>query len=292
MKISHWVAVLTLLASVSLYAEVEVYRGYQTEGDEKCTGDFVIAGSVKELRKYDKQNDDWTLRSYIRVVPPDECKEYTGSNPVFVTPGSLPGKTEAPKVYIPVVFPILDGDLISTERVKELLEYWRSKTEDIPPIVNWVGKETGARSSPTTEPEWKISVFPPDSVRRGDLNIKYDPWRITLYVNNITIHATSNDIPPQDLAMNVQMEEYIHAAQVEALINLYGITKEEFRFFSEPDKYIMEIEAKTHIQDTMWPLLFGILPPTLMHAPPKPDGFDEKLPEFRELLKKVYKKNN
>lgn len=90
--------------------------------------------------------------------------------------------------------------------------------------------------------------------------------------------------------MNVQMKEYIHAAQVDAKINLYGITKEEFWFFSEPDKYIMEIEAKTHIQDTMWPLMFGILPPTLMNAPPKPDGIDEQLPEFREFLTKVYKK--
>ena len=67
------------------------------------------------------------------MVSPGECEEYTGTEDVeepsliFIPPGSLPGKTEAPKVYIPVLFPILYGDLISDERVKELFEYWRSE---------------------------------------------------------------------------------------------------------------------------------------------------------------------
>ncbi|MDE0093201.1 MAG: hypothetical protein OXO49_01705 [Gammaproteobacteria bacterium] len=91
--------------------------------------------------------------------------------------------------------------------------------------------------------------------------------------------------------MNVQMEEHIHAAQTEALLNVYGATKKEFTFYALPDQCIMEVEAKTHIQETKWPLMFGTLPPLIMDVPEKPEGFDEKLPRLRELTKKDIKKH-
>lgn len=305
MKILHWIAVLTILASISLYAEVEVYRGYQTEGDKKCTGDFVIAGSVKELRKYDNQNDDWTLRSYIRVLPPGECKENTGSNPVFVTPGSLPGETEdVALVFFPAFMPRLAGDF-DAEANQKLLAVWQEKTDNIPHIAGWVGETTLTTWSSTTPAEWNTEEFPPTVDMLGQLLADSDPLRINIYGDNISREAGAEEISFNDLVIAVQMEEHIHALQITTLkeklendleqlpddFELPGtLTFQEYlQLVGLADLFIMEVEAKTFIYKKGFPYVFGRQAPTKLS--PKvtiPDDYYEKRLKFHELAKKLY----
>ena len=289
-KPHHWIAVLTILASVSLYAEVEVYRGYQTEGDEKCTGEFVIAGSVKALKKYDNQNDDWTLRSYIRVLPPGECKEYTGSTPIFVTPGSLPGNTEAPVVFMPNPFPIpILSSAFDAEKNQELLDSWLPETEKRAPIANWVGDYSDATWATSVSVEWKVGTIA-DHENTAHIDFEPNPWEISVFPERIYRIAKANGLPPEHLVIYAQMEELIHAKQGKARAEVYGKSEDVFEGFDLADFHAMEVEAKLFIQELIWPLLYGMLPPVLLEPLENNPAFEDYW-EHREEYLKLFEKD-
>ena len=277
MKIPHWIAVLTLLASVSLYAEV--YVGYQTSDCSK-EKDFVIAGSVQELKKYDNQNDDWTLRSYKRVDPPEDCVEYTGSvKSPFVTPGSLPDNTEAAVVFIPAPFPveILSSDF-DAEKNQELLDSWQPETAKREPIATWVGPETDTMWTHITPYEWEITSEPSGGTY-GSLIFFEKPYKIKIYIETIYRDAKANNLPFEHVVMQVQMEEHIHAIQLDAEEN----DADKLRKLTRADEFAMDFEAKTLIQEVIWPYIYGMQPPYLMRPVEKPADYDANREEYNEL---------
>ena len=291
MKILHWIAVLTLLASVSLYAEV--YVGYQTSNCSK-EKEFVIAGSVEELEKYDNQNDDWVLRSYRRVSPPEDCVEYTGSEDVkknFVTPRSLPANTEAPVVFIPHPFPVpIIWNDFDAEKNQELLDSWLPETAHREPIANWVGTESDATWSTHTpaEAEWSAPAVPkfgePLTVL-GRVDFSTSPWKIEIYAERIYRRAQANGIPEEHLLKNTQMEEYIYVLQGKAA------QKMGRNVGTVADKFAWEVEAKLLRQEIIWPYLYGTLPPMLLDSSTavKDPDYDENREKFHELDKKLSK---
>lgn len=280
MKTHRWIAVLTILTSVSIYAEVEVYRGYQTEGDKKCTEEFVIAGSIKELEKHDKQNDDWTLRSYKRVVPPGECEEYTGTpSPIFVSPASLPDNTAAPVVFIPTPFPVrmLSSDF-DAKKNQELLNSWQPRTTEIPPIAAWVGPETDTMWTHITPYLWEITREPGDG-SYAKLIFDEKPYKIKIYIENIYRDAQANNLPLEHLIIQAQMEEHIHAIQLDAEEN----DGDKLRKLTLADEFAVEMEAKLLIEEIIWPYLYGMQPPYLMRRVEKPADYDDKRKEYNDL---------
>ena len=293
MKTHRWIAVLIILTSVSLYAEVEVevYNGYQTSNcsEEK---EFVIAGSVEELKKYHYQNDDWTLRSYKRVAPPGECKEYTGSEDVqdtFVTPAALPDNTEAPVVFIPAPFPVpILWDNFDAEKNQELLDSWLPETEKRAPIATWVGVYSGATWSTSVSVEWKVGTSA-DHEHAAHIDFEPNPWEISVFPERIYRKAKANGIPPEHLVIQAQMEEHIHALQGKARAEVYGKSEDEFEGFSIADSHAMEVEAKSSIQTIIWPFLYGMLPPLVLEPLENNPAFEdywENRKEYFELLEK------
>ncbi|MCY3628286.1 MAG: hypothetical protein OXG88_11715 [Gammaproteobacteria bacterium] len=283
MKTHRWIAVLIILTSASIYAEV--YRGYQTEGDKKCTGEFVIAGSIKELEKYDNQNDDWTLRSYKRVVPPGVCEEYTGTITIeegdtIITPSLLDDPSAAPAVvFIPTPFPVpmLSSDF-DAKKNQKLLDSWQPRTSEIPPIAAWIGTETDTMWTHITPYEWEITREPGDG-SYAKLISDEKPYKIKIYIENIYRAAQANNLPPEHLIIQAQMEEHIHAIQLDAEEN----DGDKLRKLTLADEFAVEMEAKLLIQEIIWPYLYGMQPPYLMRLVEKPDDYDQKRDEYNDL---------
>lgn len=284
MKLPYLIAVFTLLVSVSLYALV--YGGYQTL-DCSIGESHITAGSVDQLERYDDQNNDFELKSY-RILSPNlgECVQYTDSSSEDVdvveggpnfTPGMDPGKTKA-VVFIPQPFPVafLVQDF-DAEKNQELLDDWQSKT-NIAPIVNWVGIETGIKWTAITPYEWEITREPLLGAF-GRVNWLKNPPKIEMWIENIYREAKANNLPFEHVVMQIQMEEHIHALQADTEEN----DGDKLKRPTPADIFAMEVEAKTFIQEIIWPYVYGMQPPYLMRPVEKPADYDDNREEYNKL---------
>ncbi|MCY3626032.1 MAG: hypothetical protein OXG88_00100 [Gammaproteobacteria bacterium] len=85
------------------------------------------------------------------------------------------------------------------------------------------------------------------------------------------------------------MEELIHAKQAKKLAERDGMSTDEFEGFDLADFHAMEVEAKITIEEEVWPILYGILPPLLLEPLENNPAFEdywENREEYYELLEK------
>ncbi|MYK43990.1 MAG: hypothetical protein F4039_07885, partial [Gammaproteobacteria bacterium] len=165
-------------------------------------------------------------------------------------------------VPIPFTVPWADFD---EEKNQELLDSWLEKA--VERLADWEGIYSGATLSTEIEVEWKINktLNDPETEhgRLAQIDFSKEPWEIEVFLENIYTKANAHKIPPEHLIIYAQMEEIIHAKQGAALD-----THEDGKGYDgRVDLIAMEIEAKLEIENEMWPILYGMLPPMLMVIP-------------------------
>lgn len=303
MKIYRLIVVLLVLLVATTHA-YGVVRGYE---NERCKGEFAIAADVATLLYWDGKKINgkvWHFKSYIKLPNTDTCHPLTGQ--------SISDKTIAPSapagipnpIFIPAFIPRIAGDF-DADANQTLLDVWQEKTDDIPYITGWVGETTRTTWSSITPAEWDTEAFPPTVTMHAEVLADRDPLRINIYVDNIRRDAAAEDISFNDLVIDVQMEEHIHALQIttlkENIKNELEQLPDDFELpndfnFQEllqtlliADELIMEVEAKTFIHEIIYPYVFGRPSPTKID--PKftiPDDYYEKRLKFHQLAKKLH----
>ncbi|MYF54130.1 MAG: hypothetical protein F4166_10050 [Gammaproteobacteria bacterium] len=289
MKVYWLIIPLLLFVGVSMYADI--YRGYRTID---CTGEYLIADSLIDLYKQDGQEgpdgEVWNFESYIELPFIEDCRRFSGTVSIIVKI-LLANDDTPPVVFLPAPFPFtVPWADFDEEKNQELLDSWLPKAKKR--RADWEGIYSGATLSTEVTVEWKLNKDIQDETERNTLaqiDFEKDPWEIEIFLRNIYVIANAHQIPPQHLIIYAQMEELIHAKQAKKLAERDGMSTDEFEGFDLADFHAMEVEAKITIEEEVWPILYGILPPLLLEPLENNPAFEdywENREEYYELVEK------
>lgn len=271
---------------MNLYGENGGVNGFNTGN---CQGVSLWAPSLEALLRKNGTTSNgitWDFKSYnYEEDDTQECDDPrplpSPRRPIGPTSGpndNLPSPTSGPPLPdAPSPINIIFGSVLTEAEHNVLLRFWKGLVENETVIQNWVGM-FGTTWSNNTEAEWNITDRPEGSTALAIIWPNRDPVTIDIYGSEIISAANENNIPPDDLLMQVQLEEHIHSIQNKQL------NDNENRKWNLSDSYAFELEAKLFIETRFWPTIFGKAPPlTMTRVDEHPADFDANRKRFNEL---------
>ena len=113
-----------------------------------------------------------------------------------------------------------------------------------------MGTETDTVWTHITPYDWEITHEPGDGAYATLSDER--PYKIKIFIENIYRMAKANNLPFEHAVMQAQMEEHIHAIQLDAEEN----DGDKLRKLTVADEFAVEVEAKTLIQEIIWPYVY------------------------------------